>query len=190
MNDLFSTNNLLTFFTVTAGVVSFIELLEYLVTKNIPWLIRLLQKFWKKVIRRFRKQVPDGTKYLILNFSGHPVLSGQITTISKILDWPLSQVIDVQVGTIAEDKKFVDNILKVIEKIDLSAEQWQTANIVVISAGYSAIWSVLLAGIHGRIGYFPDVVHLRPGTIGSKEKFEVAEILNLREIRHSSRDKR
>ncbi len=190
MNDLFSQNNLLLFFTVTAGVVSFIELLEYVVTKNIPWLIRLLQILFKKIVRRFRGRVPESAQYLIMNFSGHPVLSGQIATINKMLEWPSSEVIDVQVGTIAEDNKFISNILNVIEKIDLSPEQWQSANIVVIAAGYSAIWSVLLAGMHGRLGYFPDVVHLRPAYAVSNEKFEVAEIMNLREVRHLSREKR
>ncbi len=97
---------------------------------------------------------------------------------------------DVQVGTIAEDKYFIANIVKATEKIDLSPVQWQASSIVAIPAGYSAICSVVLAEIHGRLGYFPDVVHLRPSSAVTGEKFEVAEIMNLRQVRHSSRDKR
>jgi hypothetical protein len=175
---------------VTAGVVSLIELLEYLVTKNIPWLFRLLQGLWKRVRRRFRGKVADGAQYLVLNFSGHPVLPGQIKSIEKMQEWPTAKVIDVPVGTIAEDRKFVANVVRAIENIDLSPEQWQKAGIVAIPAGYSAIWSVLLAEMHGRLGYFPDIVHLRPSSTTSEEKFEVAEIMNLREVRHSSRGKR
>jgi hypothetical protein len=190
MNDFISQQTLITFFSVTTGLVSLLQILEYFQTKKVPWLPRLLMSQWKKIMRRFKGNIPDSQEYLILNFSGHPVLPDQITTINTKQEWPSSQVIDVQVGTIDEDKRFVANILKVIERIDLSPMQWQTANIVVISAGYSAIWSVLLACMHGRLGYFPDVVHLRPAPASAKEKFEVAEIMNLREVRHSSRGKR
>ena len=190
MNDLLTQNNLLTFFAITAGVVSIIELLEYLVTKNIPWLWRLLQGLWKSVIRRIKGNIPDEVEHIILNFSGHPVLPGHLKAIEKILHWPSPQVIDVPVGTIAEDRNFIANIVKAIDKVDLSPEQWQASNIVAIPAGYSAIWSIVLAEIHGRIGYFPDVVHLRPSVAALAEKFEVAEILNLRQVRHASREKR
>ena len=190
MNDLLTQNNLLTFFAITAGVVSIIELLEYLVTKNIPWLWRLLQRFWEKVVRKIKGNIPDGVQHIILNFSGHPVLPGQLKAIEKILHWPSQQVIDVPVGTIAEDRNFIGNIVKAIDKVDLSPVQWQAASIVALPAGYSAIWSVVLAEIHGRLGYFPDVVHLRPSGVTSAEKYEVAEIMNLRQVRHASREKR
>ena len=190
MNDLLTHINLLTFFAITGGVVSIIQLWEYLVTKNIPWLIRLLQALWKKFIRTLKGNNPDSAQSIVLNFSGHPVLPGQLKTIEKLLQWPATRVMDVQVGTIAEDKNFIPNIVKAIEKIDLSPVQWQTTSIVAIPAGYSAIWSVVLAEIHGRLGYFPDVVHLRPSSAVTGEKFEVAEIMNLRQVRHSSRDKR
>ncbi|NTW83686.1 MAG: hypothetical protein HGB36_10025 [Chlorobiaceae bacterium] len=126
----------------------------------------------------------------MLNFSGHPVLPGQLEAIKELMLWPSMEVIDVQMGTIAEDRKFVANIVRAIDRIDLSPEQWQTVGIVAVPAGYSAIWSVILADLHGRLGYFPDVVHLRPAQSASAEKYEVAEIMNLREVRHASREKR
>jgi len=101
MNDLLTHLNLLTFFTITGGVVSIIQLLEYSVTKNIPWLIRLLQALWKKLIRTLKGNIPDRVQHIVLNFSGHPVLPGQLKTIEKLLQWPSTQVMDVQVGTIA-----------------------------------------------------------------------------------------
>ncbi|MEI6848128.1 MAG: CRISPR-associated protein Csx15 [Chlorobiaceae bacterium] len=47
-----------------------------------------------------------------------------------------------------------------------------------------------MAQMQGSLGYFPDVVHLRPSSTVSKEKFEVAEIMSLRAVRYSSRSKR
>jgi hypothetical protein len=61
---------------------------------------------------------------------------------------------------------------------------------VAVPAGYAPAWSVVLAELHGRLGYFPDLVRLRPAARQSKEKYEVVEIISLREIRNQARAKR
>ena len=190
MGDLLTQNNLVTLFALTTGIVSIYQLLEYLSTKNIPWLLRLIRGVWRGVVRRFRGDISDGPRQLILNFSGHPVLPGQQQDIGQMMHWPSPEVIDVSLGNVAEDHNFVATIEKAVEKIDLTPEEWQTTPLVVIPAGYAAVWSVVLAELHGRLGYFPDVVRLRPAKTVSNEKFEVAEIMSLREVRHNSRDKR
>lgn len=190
MNEFFTQNNLLVVFWFTAGIVSIIELLEYLVTKNIPWLLRLIRGLWRGVVRRFRADISDGTRQLILNFSGHPVLDAQKRDIGQMMHWSSSEVINVPIGNVPEDHNFISSIEKAVQKIALSPEEWQSTPVVVIPAGYSQIWSVVMAELHGRLGYFPDVVRLRESSTVSNEKFEVAEIMNLREVRHNSRDKR
>jgi len=127
---------------------------------------------------------------LVLNFSGHPVLPGQEEAIIRLTNWQAMEVLNVQFGNVPEDENFVVSIINSVERIGLTPEEWQAIPIVVIPAGYSVIWSVVLAELHGRLGYFPDVVRLRPAPSGSPEKFEVAEIMNLGEIRHSSRRRR
>jgi hypothetical protein len=191
MNNFLTENNLLLLFAFTAGLVSIIELLEYLVTKNIPWFVRLIRSFWKGFVRRFRKTGNDeSVRQLVLNFSGHPVLPGQKQVIEKSMHWHSSEVLNFALGNVPEDHNFVSSIEEAVGKIPLSPEEWQTMPMVVIPAGYSAVWSVVLAELHGRLGYFPEVVRLRPAVPPATEKFEVAEIINLREVRHSSRDKR
>jgi len=130
------------------------------------------------------------TSRLVMNFSGHTVLPGQKKKIEKLMQWTSCDVINVIFGNIPEDHNFATTIIQAVEGTSLSPEEWQTTPLVVIPPGYSAIWSVVLAELHGRLGYFPDVVRLRPAPSGSAEKFEVAEILNLGEIRHLSRHKR
>lgn len=130
------------------------------------------------------------TTGFVLNYSGHPVLPGQKLEIEKLMHWTSSDVINVTIGNVPEDNTFTATVLQAVESTGFSAEEWQTTPLVVIPSGYSAIWSVVLAELHGRLGYFPDVVRLRPAPSGSVEKFEVAEILNLGEIRHLSRHKR
>lgn len=136
------------------------------------------------------ERIKKGGRRLVLNFSGHPVLPGQQEAIRRFLHWPSVDVIDVLFGNVPEDENFVSSVTNALENVELSAEKWQTTPLVVIPAGYAAVWSVVLAELHGRLGYFPDVVRLRPAKTVSNEKFEVAEIMNLREVRHNSRDKR
>jgi len=48
----------------------------------------------------------------------------------------------------------------------------------------------VLAEIHGRCGYFPPIVRLRPIKDSLPPRFEVAEILNLNAVRETARTKR
>jgi len=143
-----------------------------------------------KSVMTSTSMVDSVTTGFVLNYSGHPVLPGQKLEIEKRMYWTSCDVINVMFGNVPEDHNFATTIIQAVEGTSLSPEEWQTTPLVVIPPGYSAIWSVVLAELHGRLGYFPDVVRLRPAPSGSAEKFEVAEILNLGEIRHLSRHKR
>ncbi|NTV18270.1 MAG: hypothetical protein HGA83_02445 [Bacteroidales bacterium] len=191
MEKWFTLNNVMLLFGVTAGLVSVFELLEFLFTKNIPWLWRIARQVWRKIRWSFGKKADDGeVQRLILNFSGHPVTPAQQQAIEKQMHWTSSSVVDVRLGNVPEDNNFAAAITKAIDRTELSPEEWQTTPFVAVPAGYPAAWSVILASLHGRLGHFPDVARLRPTPPGASEKYEVAEILNLREHRHASRDKR
>lgn len=45
----------------------------------------------------------------------------------------------------------------------------------------------LLAELHGRMGYLPSILRLRPVGGSNPPQFEVAELLNLNEIREQAR---
>ena len=191
MPELLTVNNLNLLFWFAAGLLSVSQYLEFLFTKNIPWLWRIARQVWRKIRRSFGKKADDAhLQRLILNFSGHPVSPGQQQAIEKQMQWTSSSVVDVRLGNVPEDNTFEAAITKAIDRTELSPEEWQTTPIVAVPAGYPAVWSVILASLHGRLGHFPDVARLRPTPPGSGEKYEVAEILNLREHRHASRGKR
>ncbi|OQA39911.1 MAG: hypothetical protein BWY52_03004 [Chloroflexi bacterium ADurb.Bin325] len=48
----------------------------------------------------------------------------------------------------------------------------------------------LLAELHGRMGYFPTCVRLRPVAGSTPPRFEVAELLPLNEVREAARRRR
>ena len=52
------------------------------------------------------------------------------------------------------------------------------------------IAALLLAELHGRMGYFPPVLRLRPIANSTPTQFEIAEILNLQNVREASRANR
>jgi len=49
---------------------------------------------------------------------------------------------------------------------------------------------VLLAELHGRCGYFPPCIRLRPAQGPVPPQYEVAEVLNLQAVRDAARQKR
>jgi hypothetical protein len=48
----------------------------------------------------------------------------------------------------------------------------------------------LLAELHGRMGHFPAVLRLRPVPDSNPPQFEVAEVINLQEVRDETRKRR
>ena len=48
----------------------------------------------------------------------------------------------------------------------------------------------LIAHLHGRMGYFPPIVRTRPVPDALPPRFEVAEIINLQDVRQRARRKR
>lgn len=178
-------------FTFIAGVVAVFELLEYIFTKNIPWLVRLMSQGLRWLRRRLGWGPAAGQqRYLVLNFSAHPLLPDQLQAIQKLAGWPSLEVVDAWLGNVPEDKDFVGDTIRYIEKIDLLPKEWQTCRLLVVPAGYAPAWSVLLAELHGRLGYFPDMVRLRPAPPQAGEKFEVAEIVSMQQVRNQARAKR
>jgi hypothetical protein len=188
MPDILNQQNLPLLFTYTAGIVSIFELLEFLFTKNIPWLARLLQKGWRRLKRFFFKR--RGGLTMILNCSGHPVHPAQKSAIEKLMHWQESEVLDVELGNVPEDRNFVPAIEKAIDRLDLTPQEWQQVPMVVIPAGYPPACSVIQSILHGRFGHFPDVVRLRRVDPVDGVRYEVAEIMPLQQLRHESRGKR
>ena len=67
--------------------------------------------------------------------------------------------------------------------IPLSAAELQTTPILVNPPSLNFITALLLAELHGRMGYFPPVLRLRPIPGSLPPRYEVAEVLNLQGVR-------
>ncbi len=76
---------------------------------------------------------------------------------------------------------------QLVASLSLSPEEWQTETLLLNLPSLSVIAGLVLAEIHGRCGYFPAIVRLRPVTGALTTTYEVAEILNLQAVRDGAR---
>jgi len=125
---------------------------------------------------------------ILLNFS-HPITPTQLDQLSALLDQAPTRVIDVKTH-FDEQQPFVPQVSAMMEEIPLTTGQWQGEPILVVLPALNFIAGVLLAELHGRMGYFPPVVRTRPIPNVLPRQFEVAEILDLQSVRENARKAR
>ncbi len=125
---------------------------------------------------------------IILNYA-HPLTAAQREQIVAITGQAVEQVIEIN-SQIDPQQPLGPQIVAFADAAGLSAHQWQSEAILVNlpSLNYSA--AALLAELHGRMGYFPAVLRLRPVAGVVPPRYEVAEILNLQVLRDEARLRR
>ncbi len=130
---------------------------------------------------------------LLLNFA-HPLTDDHLAQIESLTGQKVERVIVVN-SQIDTQKPLAPQIVAMADGAGLTPEEWQTAPILVNPPALNFSAVVLIAELHGRMGYFPPVLRLRPvvGPDGQRvipPRFEVAEIINLQGVRDESRKKR
>ena len=125
---------------------------------------------------------------IILNFA-HPLTPAQLEQIQALTSEPLDEVINVKTR-FDNGQLFGPQLAALLETVPLTREQWQTAPLLVNPPAYNYVAILLLAELHGRMGYFPACLRLRPLDDAVPPRFEVAEILNLQKVRNGARETR
>ncbi len=125
---------------------------------------------------------------ILLNFS-HPLTAEHRAAIENLAHNPLEQVIELPVH-FDQQQAFLPQLQALIARVELSPQAWQTAAILVNLPSYNYISALLLAELHGRMGYFPPVIRMKPVENALPPRFEVAEIINLQAIRDAARKER
>lgn len=109
--------------------------------------------------------------------------------LAELLGEPLPAPID-RMPQFDHNRSFAEQAAELADSVGLSPVEWQTARILINPPGHALITAALLAELHGRMGYFPTVVRLRPVLGATPPQFEVVELLNLQAIRDAAREKR
>ena len=130
---------------------------------------------------------------LILNFA-HPLTDEHLAQIERLTGQKPEHVIVIN-SQIDPQQPMAPQVVAMADAAGLSPEEWQTAPILINPPALNFGAVALIAELHGRMGYFPPCIRMRPvvGPDGQQLmplRFEVAEILNLQEIRDRARQQR
>lgn len=124
----------------------------------------------------------------LINF-GHPFTSEHLTRVEGLSRQKIERVIAVPVQ-FDNGRAFLLQLQELLARVPLSTEQWQTEAILVNLPSLNFIAALLLAELHGRMGYFPSILRMRPVEGSTPTRYEAAEILNLEAVRAAARQTR
>jgi hypothetical protein len=125
---------------------------------------------------------------VIINFS-HPLTDAQKRAIEKLTGTAVERVVEVP-SQFDEEHLFSDQARNLVDVTGLSGSDWQTLPLIVNLPSHSTIAALVLAEIHGRAGYFPAALRMRPISGAPARQFEIAEILPLQAVRDQARTRR
>jgi hypothetical protein len=97
---------------------------------------------------------------IILNFS-HPLTDEKQNDIQTAAGRSITEFRHIP-AYLHNAEPFEPQIIALIEGAGLSTYQWQTENLLINPPAYAPVTAVLLAELHGRMGYFPAIICLRP----------------------------
>ena len=125
---------------------------------------------------------------IILNFS-HPLISQHVQQIESLAGESVTEVRDIP-ARFDNQRPFADQVRALVDDIGLSPADWQTLPLIINPPSYTFAAVVLVAELHGRMGYFPTLLRMRPIPDSTPHRFEVAEIISLQQVRSQARLKR
>lgn len=122
---------------------------------------------------------------LLLNLS-HPLTTPQRAQIEALANQPIAEIRDIP-SQFENSQPYAEQIRALVDSIGLSPHEWQTAPLLINPPSYNFAALTLLAELHGRMGFFPAIVRLRPIADSTPTQYEVAEIINLQKVREAAR---
>lgn len=125
---------------------------------------------------------------IILNFA-HPLTDDQLTAVAQTTGREITTVHHIKTQ-FDQERPFTDQVSTLIDDIGLEPATWQTEPIIVNPPALNYIAVVVLAELHGRMGYFPATIRLKPIPDSMPRQFEFAELINLQTVRDQARTKR
>lgn len=125
---------------------------------------------------------------ILLNLS-HPLTPAQQQQIEALAGRPIARLIEIM-PQFDEQQPFGPQAAALAAHIPLSPAEWQGEPILVVLPSLNFIAALLLAELHGRMGYFPPVLRTRPVAGAVPRQYEAAEILDLQAVREAARQQR
>jgi hypothetical protein len=124
---------------------------------------------------------------ILINFS-HPLTPEHLAQIEALTGQAVERVIEIPTR-LDNEAPFGPQVAELVEQAGLSPEEWQTLPLVVVPPALNFAAVLLIAELHGRTGYFPPCVRIKP-VPGTPPRYAVAEILDLQGQREGARNRR
>jgi len=125
---------------------------------------------------------------IIINFA-HPIPSEHQAEIEKRTGQTIAQIIEVS-SQIDTEQPLAPQVQEMVQNVGLSPADWQTRPILINPPALNFSTLVLIAELHGRMGYFPPILRIKPVADALPRRFEVAEIIDLQNVRDAARTRR
>jgi hypothetical protein len=125
---------------------------------------------------------------LILNFA-HPLTDAQRAQVEALTGQTIERVVEID-SQIDPQQPLGPQAVDLADQAGLSPAEWQTLPILVNPPSLNFIAVTLLAELHGRCGYFPAHLRIRPVQGSLPPQYEVAEVLDLQAARDAARGRR
>ena len=125
----------------------------------------------------------------LVNFS-HPITNEQKSQLETLTGEKVDHILDCQAPYFTPDQSFSIQTRDLINQVNLTAKEWQTNPILVNLPAFSVIAALILAELHGKMGHFPSIIRLREAENSTHARYEIAEVINLQNIRNSARSTR
>jgi hypothetical protein len=130
----------------------------------------------------------DETGLVVVNFA-HPLTEQQLRELAALTGSAVARVIDVP-AQVDLAQPLASQAALSVDRAGLDPREWQTLPLLVNPPGLAPLTAALLAELHGRLGHFPALLRLRPAPGSAPTRYEVAEVMNLDEMRSAARERR
>ncbi len=125
---------------------------------------------------------------LILNYA-HSLTADQLNQIEQLVSQKITEVKQIKVH-LNQAEPLLPQVVALADAAGLNGEAWSGQAILVNPPSLNFVAIALLAELHGRMGYFPACLRLRPVEGSVPPRYEVAEVLNLQDVRNAARGRR
>jgi hypothetical protein len=124
---------------------------------------------------------------VLLNYT-HPLTSDQLAQVAALLGEPPDQRrIAVQID---RARPLAEVAAELADAAALGPAEWQTSALLINPPALAPVALALAAELHGRCGYFPAMLNVRPIAGANPPRYEIAEVVNLQAIRDLARTRR